>query len=104
MKKWLHSLLRWGSCRNKRQAAELDKRKFRVHRLPLHLEPLEERILMAVVTWNALGDGSSWSDPHNWSTGAVPGATDDVVINSSPASTVQYSGGATTVLSLRDNG
>ncbi|PIQ67642.1 hypothetical protein COV92_01860, partial [Candidatus Uhrbacteria bacterium CG11_big_fil_rev_8_21_14_0_20_41_9] len=34
------------------------------------------------VTWTGLGDGTSWSDPANWSSDpAVPGPTNDVTID-----------------------
>lgn len=33
-----------------------------------------------VVTWDGGGDGSSWEDPLNWSTNALPGPADDVTI------------------------
>jgi len=36
----------------------------------------------ADTTWTGGGDGTSWADPLNWDTGAVPGAGDDVIINS----------------------
>ena len=91
MKKWLLSLLRWG-LRGK-QARLKASRKFRVHRLPLHLEPLEQRIVMSTVTWDGQGDGASWNDPHNWVGGALPGAADDVVINNTPGTTVQFTQG-----------
>lgn len=35
----------------------------------------------AAVNWTGLGDGVSWSDPANWSTNALPTASDDVTIN-----------------------
>ncbi|HYT93968.1 MAG TPA: hypothetical protein VEL76_34935, partial [Gemmataceae bacterium] len=104
MKKWFLSFLRWGFRGSRRQGAALERRKFRVRRLPLHLELLEDRIVPALVTWNGQGDGSSWNDPHNWNTGALPGAADDVVINASPAGTVQFSQGTVTINSLRENG
>src|SRR5262245_49905739 len=72
--------------------------------LPLYLELLEQRLAPAVVTWNGQGDGVSWSDPHNWSGNALPGSADDVVINATPATTVQYSTGTTSIHSLQDNG
>jgi len=59
----------------------------------LYLEQLEDRTVPATAIWQGTGDGSSWSDPHNWSTNAVPGSADDVVINSTPATTIQYSSG-----------
>ncbi|MES1216682.1 MAG: T9SS type A sorting domain-containing protein [Bacteroidota bacterium] len=37
----------------------------------------------AQTTWVGGGDGTSWIDPPNWSTGLVPGAGEDVVIDNS---------------------
>ena len=36
---------------------------------------------MAVINWTGNGDGSSWFDQANWEDNAIPGSTDDVVIN-----------------------
>ena len=33
------------------------------------------------ISWDGGGDGVSWSDPLNWAGEAIPGATNDVVIN-----------------------
>ena len=46
----------------------------------LMLEPLEERVLLSTVVWNVDANGS-WDVPGNWSTGAVPGAGDDVFLD-----------------------
>ena len=42
----------------------------------------------AQVTWTGSGDGTSWNDAANWSSGIVPGAAADVVLDNSsvPAS------------------
>jgi len=37
--------------------------------------------MAATVHWDGGGDGTSWSDPLNWDTDALPGADDDVIIN-----------------------
>src|SRR5262252_913490 len=50
------------------------------HHLPLYLERLEDRTLPSVVNWINPG-GGDWNTASNWSTGALPGASDDVVIN-----------------------
>jgi RHS repeat-associated protein len=56
----------------------------RPRRCPRRYRPsvlwLEQRIQPAQVLWAADNDGS-WNVPGNWSTGAVPGPGDDVVIN-----------------------
>ncbi len=41
------------------------------------------------ITWDAGGDGTSWSDPLNWDTNIVPNATDEVLIAS--AATINIS-------------
>src|SRR5262245_53102541 len=98
--KWLLSLLRRTFRGSKRRHEPAPApRKFRVWRLPLYLEWLEERLAPANVTWNAQGDGVSWSDPHNWSGNALPGSADDVFINATPAGTVQFTAGSATIKS-----
>ena len=37
--------------------------------------------LAATITWTGGGDGTSWSDSHNWDSNAVPGTADDAVIS-----------------------
>jgi Bacterial Ig-like domain (group 3) len=44
------------------------------------LSQLEQRTLLASVTW-INPDGGDWDTPSNWSTGALPGPSDDVVID-----------------------
>jgi hypothetical protein len=44
------------------------------------LEWLEERVLLSTVDWKNPA-GGDWDVPANWSTGQVPGASDDVVID-----------------------
>ena len=41
---------------------------------------LEDRIAPATVNWMNPA-GGDWDTPGNWSTGALPGSSDDVVIN-----------------------
>jgi hypothetical protein len=52
----------------------------------------------ATVSWVA-GDGD-WGTPGNWNTGAVPGMSDDVVIDRPAPTTVTHSGGVDVVNSL----
>jgi hypothetical protein len=54
-----------------------DRRRFRV----VEFERLERRIQLSLVTWIGEGNATSWSDPKNWSTDALPGTGDDVVID-----------------------
>ena len=51
------------------------------------------------VTW--VGGSGDWSTTANWSTGALPGAGDDVVVGPGPAITVTHSSGADTVRSVQ---
>ena len=54
-------------------------------------ETLEGRLLLATVNWvNAAG--GAWDVGSNWSTGTVPGAGDDAVINTTSAATVTIQG------------
>ncbi len=69
----------------------------RPHRL---LEPLEGRQLLALVTWDGGGDGTSWEDPANWSGDALPTAADDVEIDVPASPTIVHSTGTTEILSL----
>ncbi len=44
-------------------------------RLTQGVESLEPRRVLAI-TWDAGGDGTSWSDPLNWSTNQLPSTND----------------------------
>ncbi len=44
--------------------------------------------MLAMVNWTGAGDGTSWHDPNNWSGQAVPGQSDDVVINAGSSTTI----------------
>jgi hypothetical protein len=68
----------------------------------LRFEALEQRQLLSV-TWTGGGNDSNWDDPQNWNTQAVPGAGDDVVIDTgSVAATVNInSSDSESVNSLR---
>ncbi len=64
----------------RRRAAAIVRQKSRkalVRRL--HIEELEERRMLSVVTWINQNAGD-WDDASNWSTNHVPGSADDVVI------------------------
>ncbi len=70
------------------------------------LEPLEARALLSAVSWTGMGADTLWSNIDNWSSGVVPGASDDVVIDSGAANpTIRFTSdaGAATVRSLRLN-
>ena len=67
-----------------RQRAHAKKtRRHRVQRdqRDLTIESLEQRILLAVVSWDGGGDGTTWEDPLNWSGDALPGVNDDAVLD-----------------------
>ena len=68
------------------------------NRLKLGLEHLEDRLTPAIVTWVNPASGD-WSVPSNWSTGQLPGSTDDVQINLAGV-TVTHSVGSDSVNSL----
>src|ERR1035438_9499530 len=52
----------------------------------------------ATVTW--VGGSGDWNTVTNWSTGALPGTNDNVLIGSGPAITVTHSSGTHTVQSI----
>jgi len=65
------------------------------------MEALEDRRLLSLITWTGGGDGTSWSDPHNWSSyPALPSARDDVQINAPAGVTVVHNSGADQIHSL----
>jgi hypothetical protein len=51
------------------------------------VETLETRIVLSTVTW-VNPAGGNWSVPANWSTDALPGSGDDVVINQAGSPTI----------------
>ena len=53
----------------------------------------------ATVSW--VGSSGDWNIATNWSTGALPGAADDVVIDRPGALTITHSAGAHTVRSIQ---
>src|SRR5262245_7923383 len=72
-------------------------------RRQLLVELLEERRLLSTVNW-VNPAGGAWNVPGNWSTGALPGAADDVVINlGNPNVTITHAAGTDTISSLTSN-
>jgi hypothetical protein len=65
-----------------------------------YAERLEDRRLLAAVSWDAGGDGVNWSDPNNWSNNLVPGGSDDVTINIVGSPTIVINAAAPTINSL----
>jgi Calx-beta domain/Bacterial Ig domain len=55
-----------------------------------------------VVTWKN-SNGGDWSIGSNWSTGAVPTATDDVVIDIPVSAPIRYAAGTSQINSLTSN-
>ena len=63
------------------------------------MEFLEDRRMMATISWiNAIG--GSWNNAANWSGGALPGPSDDVVIDVAGVNTITHSSGIDTIRSL----
>ena len=69
---WLKGRRQGSTHREGRRAAARPRRP--------RAEVLEARLMPAVVQWINPA-GGTWNTPGNWSTGNLPGATDDVVIN-----------------------
>lgn len=65
----------------------------------MFVERLEQRRMLATVSWDAGGDGVSWHDPLNWSTDALPTSADIASLGTA-ANSVVVSQGAATVLSI----
>jgi hypothetical protein len=53
-------------------------------------ERLEERRVLAAVSWDGGGDGANWEDGNNWSSNVVPTAADDVTIDVAGTPTIQF--------------
>src|SRR5262245_11103067 len=54
----------------------------------LAVESLESRVMPTAVDWVG-GAAGNWNVPGNWSTGILPGGSDDVTINSGSVVTIQ---------------
>jgi len=68
---------------------QVKRRRIGQVRRRLGFEPLEDRRLLAAVTWTGAGDGISWSDANNWLRGGIVSAPidgDDVVVPDMPGS------------------
>ena len=64
------------------------------------MELLEPRQYLAAVSWDDGGGDKAWNNPLNWSTDALPGSDDDVVIASAGTDEVTFASGSVTVHSL----
>src|SRR5262245_17026106 len=78
-------------------------KRFRKHPRPTRLitERLDERMMLSVVPWDGGGCDFSWNNPISWSTDALPGPNDDVVIDVPADISVTLAAGNTTIKSLR---
>lgn len=63
-------------------------------------QSLENRRLLAAVTWDGGGDGTHWMDPLNWSTNTLPTSVDTVTIDTAGSITVSLDSSAVTIASL----
>jgi hypothetical protein len=57
-------------------------------RVHLGVEEVEARILMSTTTWLGTAGDHLWTTDDNWSGGAVPGASDTVIINDASAAVI----------------
>lgn len=73
-----HSLVHFRKRRKPQHAVIASRNRFGRQ---LRLESLEDRILLATVTWDGGAGTFNWGDAANWSTDALPTANDDVVIS-----------------------
>ena len=83
-----------------RRFAHADATRTRLRRLMI--ESLEQRVVLATVTWTGGAGNLVWTTSGNWDSGALPGAGDDVVIPDLGQASVTYNNifGATTFNSL----
>src|SRR5689334_9082190 len=49
--------------------------------LAIFMEPLEQRALLAAVSWTGQAGDNLWTTAGNWSNGTVPTSADDVTIS-----------------------
>jgi RHS repeat-associated protein len=76
--------------------------RFRRSSRRLFFEQLEDRCMPATVLW-ALDSDGDWNVGDNWSTGTVPTASDDVIIDrAAGAFTITHSSGTHTVKSIQN--
>jgi mucin-19 len=64
------------------------------------LETLEGRQLLAAISWDGGGDGSSWNDSRNWSADVLPTAADDVAIAIGSPLNLDLGGGTVSARSI----
>ena len=81
----------WFCCSLLEKILEFNRRPRPSH-FRLNIEVLEERAVPATITWINSGSGN-WDTAANWSTGSIPGSSDDAVINTAAAATITIQGG-----------
>lgn len=59
-------------------------------RRQMFMEQLEDRRMLAAVSWTGGGGDLLWSNPANWSTAQLPGPNDDVTVEAEGAVTIAY--------------
>ncbi|MEZ6134264.1 MAG: RHS repeat-associated core domain-containing protein [Pirellulaceae bacterium] len=77
------------------QEPSIEGRHRKLRRRKLRAELLEDRRMLATITWDGgpTGSGTEWNSPENWNGDVVPGVLDDAVIGLDFASqTIQLSG------------
>jgi len=61
---------------------------------------LEDRRVLAAISWDGGGGDLLWSNSLNWSNNQLPGADDDVTINAAGNVTIAHTAGTTSIRSL----
>ena len=69
------------SANNRRRTGQFDRRRKGLSRRHLALEPLEDRRVLSIVTWDGGGTTNDWSEPANWSTDLLPTASDEIIFD-----------------------
>ena len=64
------------------------------------VEQLESRQLLALITWDGGGDGTTLSQAANWAGDVTPGPADDAVVDIGGTPTIAHASGTFSALSL----
>ena len=93
-----------GVCSSVREAKDSQRSLRRKRRLlrnrRLFFEALEERRVLAIVTWDGEAGDDLWMTPANWSTNTVPSTADDVVIDVGATTQILLRGDAPAIGSI----
>src|ERR1051325_7947914 len=68
--------------------------------IPALMESLEQRTLLAAVSWTGQAGDNLWTTARNWSNDAVPTSADDVTINVAGSPTINLNNSQQSVRSL----